>query len=98
MESWFNTSLDPDMIIDTSDSGYTNDVIGLQWLQHFITCTKASSSSKYKLLLYDGHGSHCTAEFEQLAFQNRIILCKFPPHLTHLLQPLDVGCFGTYKH
>jgi len=22
----------------------------------------------------------------------------FPPHLTHLMQPLDVGCFQTYKH
>jgi hypothetical protein len=22
----------------------------------------------------------------------------FPPYLTHVMQPLDVGCFQTYKH
>jgi DDE superfamily endonuclease len=51
-----------------------------------------------KLLLYDGHSSHDTNEFKQLAEDNNIILYMFPSHLTHLLQPLDVECFQTYKH
>jgi hypothetical protein len=42
--------------------------------------------------------SHDTEEFKALAARNNIILYMFPPHLTHLLQPLDVGCFQTYKH
>ncbi len=86
------------MIINTSDSRYANDIINLQWLQHFITCIKAFSLSEYKLFLYDSHSSHCIAKFEQLAFQNCIVLCKFLLHLTYFLQPLDVGCFKIYKH
>jgi hypothetical protein len=43
-------------------------------------------------MTYDGHSSHDTDEVKQLAEDNNIILYMFP-HLTHLLQPLDVGCF-----
>src|ERR1700722_4607083 len=50
------------------------------------------------MLLFDGADSHETEEFKQLAFANNIILLRYPPHLTHLVQPLDVGCFQSYKH
>ena len=28
----------------------------------------------------------------------KIIILKFPPHATNILQPLDVSCFGLLKH
>ena len=46
------------------------------------------------LLIYDGHGSHTTLDWITLARANNIILYCLPPHTTHRLQPLDVGCFG----
>lgn len=46
------------------------------------------------LLIYDGHGSHTTLDWIELACANNIILYCLPPHTTHRLQPLDVGCFG----
>ena len=46
------------------------------------------------LLIYDGHGSHTTLDWVTLARENNIILFCLPPHTTHRLQPLDVGCFG----
>jgi hypothetical protein len=46
------------------------------------------------LLIYDGHGSHTTLDWVTLARSNSIILFCLPPHTTHRLQPLDVGCFG----
>jgi hypothetical protein len=49
------------------------------------------------MLLFNGADSHETEEFKQLAFAHNIILLRFPPHLTHLTQPLDVGCFQAYK-
>ena len=79
-----------------SDKGFTNDCIGVQWLRHFIRETNSGLTAPKKLLLYNGHGSHDTDKFKQLAEDNNVILCMFPPHLTHLLQPLDVGCFQTY--
>jgi len=46
------------------------------------------------LLLFDGHRSHLTFEFVGFALQHPIRLLVFPPHSTHLLQPLDVGIFS----
>jgi hypothetical protein len=32
------------------------------------------------------------------AEENNILLFRFPSHLTHILQPLDVGIFRPWKH
>lgn len=45
------------------------------------------------LLILDGHSSHVSYEVRQLAVENNIHMLKLPPHLTHLLQHLDVGVF-----
>src|SRR5947199_5347512 len=60
--------------------------------------SRPSKDGDYRLLLLDGHNSHVTADFIQFAIDKRIILLCFPPHTTHLLQPLDVGVFGPYQH
>jgi len=46
----------------------------------------------------DGHGSHMTAEFLEYAIANKIRLFTFSSHATHLLQPLDVGVFQSFKY
>src|ERR1700726_118535 len=46
----------------------------------------------------DNHGSHKTSEFIQLANDNHILLYPLIVHLTHCIQPLDVGVFQPYKH
>jgi hypothetical protein len=46
----------------------------------------------------DNHGSHETPEFIKLANENHILLYPLIPHLTHCMQPLDVGVFQLYKH
>ena len=45
-------------------------------------------------LIFNGHGSHTTLEWINIARDYNIILFCLPPHTTHRLQPLDVGCFG----
>jgi hypothetical protein len=97
MDNWFNDQLDPETVIDMSDTGYMNNQIGLNFLKHFIEHIESSSSSRYMMLLFNGADSHETEEFKQLAFAHNIILLRYPPHLTHLMQPLDVGCFQSYK-
>ena len=49
-------------------------------------------------MLMDNHGNHCTPEFVLLANQNHIRPYPLIPHLTHCMQPLDVGIFQPYKH
>ena len=45
-------------------------------------------------MILDGHSSHATLVFKNLANDNHIILLYLPPHTIHKLQPLDVGMFG----
>jgi hypothetical protein len=48
-------------------------------------------------LILDGHESHHSVEFEGYCKENKIITLCMPAHASHLLQPLDVGCFGPLK-
>lgn len=59
--------------------------------------TKDRSVGRYRLLILDGHGSHVTPEFDQYCLDQSIIVLCMPPHSSHLLQPLDVGCFSVLK-
>ena len=54
-------------------------------------------TGKYRLLILDGHGSHLTPKFDQMCIQNDIVPICMPAHSSHLLQPLDVGCFAVLK-
>ena len=49
------------------------------------------------LLILDAHGSHATPEFDAFCTENGIITLCMLPHTSHILQPLDVGCFGALK-
>ena len=83
--------------VQCSDTGYTNDELAFQWLQHFDKLTKDNTVGVWRLLLVDGDGSHLTREFYEYAIAHKIQPFALPPHLSHLLQPLDVGCFQPLK-
>jgi hypothetical protein len=52
------------MLVSSSPSGWTNNKIGLAWLEQvFDRCTKSKARRKYRLLILDGHGSHLTMDF-----------------------------------
>ncbi|KAF1930183.1 DDE-domain-containing protein, partial [Didymella exigua CBS 183.55] len=51
----------------------------------------------YRLLILDGHESHKSLAFQDLCEENNIITLCMPPHTSHILQPLDVGCFAPLK-
>jgi len=46
------------------------------------------------MLFLDGHGSHLNLTFLEWCLQHKILVACYPPHSTHRLQPLDVGCFA----
>ncbi|KAM9873287.1 transposase [Verticillium dahliae] len=81
-----------------SQTGYSNDQISLEWVKHFERHSAKTSIGSKRLLLLDGHGSHHTKEFIQYCDDHQIIPFGLPPHLTHLLQPLDVVVFQPLKH
>lgn len=85
-------------MVAVSDNGWTTDVLGLQWLQHFERHTASRTQAAYRLLIVDGHSSHATPEFDQYCTEHKIVTLCMPAHSSHLLQPLDVGCFSLLKH
>lgn len=52
------------------------------------------AENEKRLLILDGHNSHCSLKFVLYAERNGIIVLCLPPHTTHRLQPCDVGVFG----
>jgi hypothetical protein len=87
----------PDWRIGVSKNGWTTNELGLAWLQHFIQHTEARTVGSHRLLILDGHESHKSLAFQDLCEQNRIIALCMPLHASHILQPLDVGCFALLK-
>ena len=85
-----------DVFVTASSSGWTNNDIGLSWLEQvFNRYTKRKARRQYRLLIVDGHGSHLTIDFLNYCDKHKILLAVLPPHSTHTLQPLDVGCFSS---
>jgi hypothetical protein len=54
---------------------------------------KGKVRTSYCLLILDGHGSHLTKDFFDFCHNNKILIMIFPPHSTHMLQPLNVVMF-----
>ena len=77
-----------------SKNGWSDDKLGLNWLQEIFQRFTATSPRTYRLLILDGHSSHVNMPFIEFAHANRILLAVFPPHSTHRLQPLDIGMFS----
>ncbi|KAM5529722.1 transposase [Fusarium oxysporum f. sp. phaseoli] len=98
LANWYRESnLPATWAITTTQNGWTDNKTGLEWLKHFDRCTTDRSVGAYRLLILDGHESHHSADFEIYCEENNIITLCMPPHSSHLLQPLDVGCFGPLK-
>ncbi len=85
----------PDGYITVSENGWTNNQIGLLWLERcFEPQTATTQKGEYRMLCLDGHASHISTAAIEFAVKHKIILLCLPAHTTHILQPLDVGVFS----
>jgi hypothetical protein len=50
------------------------------------------------MLVLDGHESHISVKFDEYCKAHNIVAISLPSHSSHLIQPLDVACFGILKH
>jgi DDE superfamily endonuclease len=97
LSAWYEEDLPGDWRISLSDKGWTTNEIGFEWIQHFDQHTKQRTIGVYRLLILDGHDSHESLQFQDFCKENNIITLCMPPQSSHLLQPLDVGCFAPLK-
>ena len=84
----------PEASIACSLNGWTDNEIGLGWLQFFEKESAKTQQGQYRLLILDGYASHITSAVIQYCLDHKIILLCLPPHTMHVLQPLDVGLFA----
>jgi hypothetical protein len=95
--AWIPVSTPENWRFSTSNSRWTSDNHGYEWLTTLFEPETCRNDGKRRLLLLDGHGSHLTARFIAFCLDKNIDLVCLPPHTSHLLQPLDVGVFSPLK-
>ena len=96
--AWIPTEAPSNWRFSTSNSGWTSDSHGFEWLTTvFEPNTRPQNLCQQRLLIMDGHNSHMTANFIAYCMKHAINLLILPPHTSHLLQPLDVSVFAPFK-
>jgi hypothetical protein len=72
-----------EVFVSLSPSGWTNNDIGLAWLEQvFQRFMKPASSRTRRLLILDGHNSHVTMHFIDYCDNHKILLCILLLHST----------------
>lgn len=84
----------PGSIYGLSHNGWITRDIFREWFKHFL---RSIPPVRPVILFLDGHSAHYCPETIRMAAEEKVILCALPPHTTHLLQPLDKGCFSPLK-
>ncbi|XP_046545577.1 MFS-type transporter clz9-like [Haliotis rubra] len=81
-----------------SETGWSNtEVFSTYMKTHLVRHLPSRSADSPVLILYDGHKSHVSLGLIEWARENHIVLFVLPPHTSHLLQPLDIGCYGPFE-
>jgi len=95
---WYDSLLEgatPGVTGTVSETGWSNAAIFRDFLQnHFLKFVPINSAEHPILLLMDGHATHVSVGLIDWAKQHHIILFILPSHTFHILQPLDVSCYG----
>ncbi|XP_003391501.1 PREDICTED: uncharacterized protein LOC100640141, partial [Amphimedon queenslandica] len=84
----------PNTLFVTSTNGWINSELYFEWLKFF---SNNIPPARPVLLVQDGHSSHMSIEAIEYAKSNQIYILCLPSHTTHILQPLDIGVFKSFK-
>ena len=91
--TWRGQSPLPNTTCGVSPIGWMDTDIFFEWFKRFAEQVR----ERPLLLIYDGHLSHVSINLIEEAIKEDITLLKLPPHVTDMLQPLDVCGFGPLK-
>ena len=91
--TWRGKDALPKTLYGVSDNGWMTTEIFSEWFENF--CEQVNE--RPLLLVLDGHLTHVSIPIIERALNEDITILKFPPHVTDLLQPADVTCFGPLK-
>ncbi|KAG5884693.1 hypothetical protein JTB14_013705 [Gonioctena quinquepunctata] len=100
---WTSPKAYPGTVYSVSTNGWVEEAQFFNWFESvFIKWVKDLRVTKNlpdqnALLSYEGHKRHIRLRIIEYAPDNKIVLVKFPSHLTDRLQPLDKCIFGPLK-
>ena len=66
-------------------------------MQHHLTKFLPQRDNEHHLIRLDDHTSHISLDLVEWAKQQKIILFILPAHFSHILQPLNVCCYGLFQ-
>ena len=89
----FYHELQGETLIDLLDTGYSNDELAYEYIQHFERQSRRTRIGAHCILFCDGYMSHFTREILEFYEFNLIHVFVLPPHTSHVLQPLNVVLF-----
>ena len=91
----FHNEGPPNATYASTDSGFISQNLYVEWFEkNFL---RFAPKERPLLLLQDGASAHMSPALIDMAIQNNVILLCFPPKLTHILQPCDVGVYRKLK-
>ena len=95
------SNLDPtkanDYSLGKSPNGWMNSEVFFTWLS-IVFYEEIKDAVEFPILvLLDGLTSHINIAVSDFCRDHNIILFFFPPHASHVIQPLDVAVFGPLK-
>jgi hypothetical protein len=77
--SWVRDIDHQDVFVTATKSGWSNNELGVAWLGDvFDRQTRTKAMHQWRLLVTDGHASHCSIEFIEICHQRKILLAIFP--------------------
>ena len=76
--SWADNKVLPNIFYSLSESGSVTSDIFAVWFENFCDEVK----ERLLLLLFDGHLTHISVPVIERATEEKILLLKFPPHVT----------------
>lgn len=84
-------------VYGVSDSGWMEGDNFLKWFEKVFFPAIAHLLPGPVILFVDGHHSHIGLPLILCAKSKGVDLFCLPPHVTHVLQPMDVGVYGPAK-
>ena len=80
-----------------SDNSGSNAEYFRQYLSDHVLKLALARDDQYIMLLLDGRKPHVSIGLVEWAESHNIILFILPAHTSHILQSMDVGCYGPFQ-
>lgn len=84
--------------VGVTPNGWISSETFFAWFSNqFIPAVKETHVAFPIIVFMDGHSSHINLAMSEFCRNNNIILYCFPPHASHIIQPLDIAVYGPLK-